>query len=75
MPAGEAFYRLAGRTSYSPITTSTASERACHAPYARHAESWAHAELPHPGQLTSKSLLIEARKLLSKTSRSELKRA
>jgi hypothetical protein len=46
---GEAYYALPEGLSYSPISISIAYERACHAPYARPAESWAHAELPHPG--------------------------
>src|ERR1700722_9585811 len=72
---GEAFYRLAGRTKLITDHDIDRIRESLPCPLRSSRQKLGARRITTSGAATSESLLIEARKLLSKTSRSELKRA
>ena len=72
---GEAFYRLAGRTKLFTDHDIDRIRESLPCPSRSSRRKLGARRITTSGAATSESLLIEARKLLSKTSRSELKRA
>ena len=72
---GEAYYRLAGRTKLFTDFDIDRIRESLPCPLPSSRRKLGARRITTSGAATSESLLIEARKLLSKTSRSELKRA